>query len=316
MNKLFFMRNPELFQGEKYLNTNNQYFEGWYFKNTNIKNGISFIPGINIDEEKKAFIQVITNKISYYIDYDISSFRFNVDPFYIQVGDNIFSKDGIHIDIKQSNQSPSIYGDIFYSKKSDIKKNFFNPNIMGPFSYVPFMECNHAILSMKNSTEGSIVINQENMDFDNGNAYIEKDWGISFPKTYIWAQGNEFQNKNASFMISIANIPFRLFEFRGIICVLIIDNKEFRFTTYNCTKIIEYDVVDNLINITLKKGRYSLNIKSTYDIGFKLAAPVKGKMKKDIFESISSSITVTLKKEEEVIFSDTSKNCGLEIVKE
>ena len=219
MNKLFFKKNPEIFQGEKYLNKNNQYFEGWYFKNTKNKNSISFIPGINIDEEKKAFIQVITNKTSYYIDYDIKYFKFNVDPFYIQIGENIFSKDGIHIDIKQSNQSPNIYGDISYSKKKEIKKNLLNPNIMGPFSYIPFMECNHAILSMKSLTKGSITIKQEKMNFDNGDAYIEKDWGTSFPKTYIWAQGNEFQNENASFMISIANIPFGLFEFRGLICV-------------------------------------------------------------------------------------------------
>ena len=37
-------------------------------------------------------------------------------------------------------------------------------------------------------------------------------------------------------------------------------------------------------------------------------------MEKGIFESISASITVTLKKENIVIFSDISTNCGLEIV--
>ena len=69
MNKLFLIRNPKVFQGERYLNTNKNYFEGWYFKNTNNKNGISFIPGININEhEKKAFIQVITNDSSYSIN--------------------------------------------------------------------------------------------------------------------------------------------------------------------------------------------------------------------------------------------------------
>lgn len=62
MNKLFLMKNPELFQGEKYLDTDKNYFEGWYFKNTNSEEGISFIPGININgKNKKAFIQIITN---------------------------------------------------------------------------------------------------------------------------------------------------------------------------------------------------------------------------------------------------------------
>ena len=57
-----------------------------------------------------------------------------------------------------------------------------------------------------------------------------------------------------------------------------------------------------------------MNIKSKCNKGLKLSAPVKGKMKKDIFESISDSLTVTLKKEKEIIFNDTSNMCGLEIV--
>ena len=59
-----------------------------------------------------------------------------------------------------------------------------------------------------------------------------------------------------------------------------------------------------------------LNVKSTYDKGHKLSAPVKGRMNKEIFESITASITVTLIKNNQVIFSDTSRNCGLEIVKQ
>lgn len=174
------------------------------------------------------------------------------------------------------------------------------------------MECNHAILSMKNNISGSININKDTISFDHNVGYIEKDWGCSFPKSYIWCQGNNFQKSNASFMLSIADIPFKLFTFKGIICVLIINNKEYKFTTYNNTKLIEYSVDSKSLNITLKRGSY--NIKSIYRVGHKLFAPIKGKMKKDIFESISSLITVTLKKNDTVVFSDTSTNCGLEIV--
>lgn len=38
MKKIFLIRNPELFQGEKHIKTNKNYFEGWYFKNTSNKN--------------------------------------------------------------------------------------------------------------------------------------------------------------------------------------------------------------------------------------------------------------------------------------
>lgn len=227
-----------------------------------------------------------------------------------------FSKDSIHIDIKDDTQNLIVYGDIKYSNSKNISTNFFYPNIMGPFSYVPFMECNHAILNMKTRANGLIDINNKKIRFNDGIGYIEKDWGYSFPKSYIWCQGNNFQNSNASFMISIADIPFKVFHFKGIICDLIIDNNEFRFATYSHTKLIRYDVNDKFLDIVLKKGNYYLNIISRYTDGLKLFAPVKGKMQKNIFESISSSIAVTLKKDNEVIFSDTSTNCGLEIVRE
>ncbi len=316
MNRLFLMQNPELFQGSQYLNKNKDYFEGWYFKNSNGKDTISFIPGINIsNKNKQAFIQVITNNSSYFIPYNINEFKYSVSPFYIKIGSNFFSKEKIDIDIKDAEKNISIYGNIKYSNTKNINTNLLNPNIMGPFSYIPFMECNHAILSMKSNTYGSININNTELNFNQGLGYIEKDWGCSFPKSYIWCQGNNFQKSNASFMISIADIPFKLFNFRGIICVLIINDKEFKFTTYNNSKIIKYDINNNLINITLKQGNYSLILESEYNIGHKLSAPVRGKMEKDISESISSSITITLKKGNELIFSDISTNCGLEIVR-
>lgn len=317
MNKLFLIKNPIVFQGKKYLHLNKNYFEGWYFKNTNNKNSISFIPGINIDgKNKKAFIQVITNKESYFIDYNIDDFKFSYNPFFIRISNNYFSNDNIHIDIKDDKNNINIYGDIKYSNSININTSILNPNIMGPFSYIPFMECNHAIICMKNTANGLININDYKINFDKGTGYIEKDWGCSFPKSYIWLQGNNFKNKKASFMISIANIPFKIFSFTGIICVLIIDNKEYKFTTYNNAKLMDYNVNNNMLDITLKKGKYKLNIKSKYNEGLKLSAPVKGKMKKDILESISEKVTITLKRNNEIIFLDTSVNCGLEIVKE
>ena len=315
MNKLYFIKNPEVFQGEKYLNNNKNYFEGWYFKNSNEEESISFIPGINIDEKSKnAFIQVITNNSSYFINYNILDFKFNTNPFFIKIGKNFFSKEKIHIEIEDKSQNLKIYGNLKYSNNKNIKTNFINPNIMGPFSYIPFMECNHAILSMKNNINGTIAINNKKINFNNGIGYIEKDWGCSFPKSYIWSQGNDFENQNASFMLSIANIPFKMFEFTGLICVLIIDNKEYKFTTYNNSKIIKYKVEPNFIDIIIKKSSYLLEIKSQNDEANKLTAPVKGKMNKEILESISAKIKITLMKNNNIIFSDISKNSGLEIV--
>ncbi len=316
MNKLFLIKNPELFQGEKYLNLNKNYFEGWYFKNVNNEDGISFIPGINIDEkEKSAFIQIITNKSSYFVKFNINEFKFNHNPFGINIGNNSFSKNSIHIDIEDVSQNLIIKGDINIFNSKNIDSSSSSPNIMGPFSYMPFMECNHAILSMKNNMQGIININNQIIDLNNGIGYIEKDWGCSFPKQYIWCQGNNFSKEQSSFMMAIADIPCGVINFRGIICSLIIDNKEYRFATYNNTKITKYNIAAGYAEIDLKRKQYSLNVKINYDQGNKLSAPVKGKMSKDIYESISSRITITLKKDDNIIFKDTSNCCGLEIVK-
>ena len=91
-------------------------------------------------------------------------------------------------------------------------------------------------------------------------------------------------------MMAIANIPFKVFEFKGIICDIIVDNKEYKFTTYNNSRIIKYIANDNLLSITLKKNNYYLEVKSLFDKGLKLSAPVKGKMQKNIFESISANV--------------------------
>ena len=315
MNKLLLIKNAELFQGEKYLDKKKDYFEGWYFKNANFQRGISFIPGINIDDaEAKAFIQIITNDMSYFINYNIKDFKFNNNPFYIKIGNNSFSKEDVNINIEDKSQNLKIYGNIKYLNSQNINTNILAPNIMGPFSYIPFMECNHAIISMQNVINGYININDETIQFNNDRGYIEKDWGSSFPKFYIWCQGNHFQKTNASFMFSIADIPFKIFTFKGFICVLLIDNKEFKFTTYNNAKLVECDIKEDSFNITFKRDLYTLNIKSKYSQGLKLVAPVKGKMEKDIFESICASVNVTLKKEREIIFSGISNMCGLEIV--
>lgn len=170
MNKLLLMKNAELFQGAKYLNKKKSYFEGWYFKNTNLQKGISFIPGINVGNKRaKAFIQIITNNKSYFVNYNIEDFKFNHDPFYIRICDNSFSKEAININIKDKSQNLKIHGDIKYSNSKNINTNIFVPNIMGPFSYIPFMECNHAIINMQNTINGCISINDEEIYFNNDN---------------------------------------------------------------------------------------------------------------------------------------------------
>lgn len=317
MRKLYLIKNPEVFQGGKYLNSNINYFEGYYFKNVVNDFVISFIPGISINNGKKgAFIQVVTKKESWYVNYNIDDFEYNNDPFWIRIGNNYFSENRIHIDIEDRDLELKLFGDLKYSKGININKKIIFPNIMGIFSYIPFMECNHAILKMENKVSGFISLNDKKIEFLDGVGYIEKDYGKSFPKRYIWGEGNCFKNKNCSFMFSIADISFKIFNFKGLICSLIVNDKEYRFATYDFSKIEKFEIENGKVNIILKKRKYILEIECDNNNSLMLKAPVNGNMAKEIFESVDSVIKVTLKKKNKVIFSDISKNCGLEIVNE
>jgi len=185
---------------------------------------------------------------------------------------------------------------------------------MGPFSFIPFMECNHVILSMKHDIGAFLTINDKNYDFNNGIGYIEKDWGSSFPTSYLWAQANDFEKQNVSFFLSVATIPFSFFSFKGFICSFILDNKEYRFATYNGSKIINYKTSKNNFNIKIKNKDYTLHIYSNNQNSFSLKAPRCGSMEKEIFESIDSNLYVCLSKNKEILFDGISKNAGLEIV--
>lgn len=313
MKKMFLINNPQVFHHEKLLKNHNNYFEGWYFKCSTNLNSIAFIPGINsCNNKKSAFIQVITNSNSYYIPYKFEDFSYSLKPFYINICDNFFSLEKISLNI--ADNDVNINGKLTFCNLLKLEPKFLCPNIMGPFSYIPFMECNHAILSMRHSIFGTLNFNDRLLSFDNGIGYSEKDFGISFPKSYVWCQANCFKNSNSSIFLSIANIPFKKFSFLGFICVANINGKEYRFTTYNGSKIEKLVINKDSISIILKRNFSRIFLNATMNRSFNLKSPKFGEMKNTILESIDSSITIKLEQKNHIIFSETSSNCGLEIV--
>lgn len=283
-----------------------KFFEGWYFKHQFNNFNIAFIPGINIDKNgsKYAFIQIITDKTSYYITYDYKDFQVSDDKSIIKIKDNIFSKKGVILNILSS--EIIIKGCLNYSDITPIKYN-----IMGPFSIFPFMECNHGIISLHHKVSGRLSINYKELIIKDGIGYIEKDWGRSFPKSYIWIQGNDFKKQKTSITVSIADIPFLGFEFKGCIAVVYYKGKEYRMATYNGVKIIDYSEK----GLIIRKGKYKLNIEIQENSPQKLLAPNGGEMIRTIYENISCRAKFTFYKEKKQLFQLESNNVGFEYVK-
>lgn len=95
---------------------------------------------------------------------------------------------------------------------------------------------------------------------------------------------------------------------------MVLGSKEYRFATYNGSKIIKCNTSKNNFNIKLKNKDYTLHIYSNNQNSFSLKAPRCGAMQKEIFESINSTIYVCLYQKGNILFESESKNCGLEIV--
>lgn len=308
--------NIELFQGK---NRKNNYFEGWYFKYSKEDYTISFIPSISIlENEKKAFIQVITNSLSKKIEFEFSEFEYSDFPFYIKIGENYFSKEKIKISIKE--EDFKIEGEIYNIDHTPIDTSKYMPDIMGPFAYCNFLECYHGIISLHHKLDGKLYLrindNESILDFDNGIGYIEKDWGISFPKTYLWCQANNFKEEKTCLFFSVADIPFKNITFKGFICVFMLNGKQYRFATYNASKIKDIVFCDkeNRIKIIIKKSNIKLEITIFSSQFHDLSAPNLGKMKREVYESVSSKIQVRLLKNDKLIYEGSSNNAGLEIV--
>jgi hypothetical protein len=312
MLKLF---NPELFQGNL---KKKRYFEGWYFKHVSkdLSHVYSFIPGISLSEaDPHSFIQVI-NGISgktCYITYSVKDFRWKKNKLHIEIGNSVFTDRFIYLDI--DNEEIKVSGRLEYSNSIEYPKTLLSPGIMGWYSYIPFMECKHGIVSVNHKVSGVLNIDNNVIDMNEGKGYIEKDWGSSFPEAWIWIQSNNFDNSDTAFTFSVAKIPWLGKYFPGFISFLYYDKRFFLFSSYNNSVLEEISYDGKTLSFTLRNSDSALKVTAVKNKSGELLAPVSGKMSRRIKESIDSVITVSLyDSNNNLIYNDTAQRAGLEII--
>ncbi len=296
------------------------YFEGWYFKQVS-KDGlhtISLIPGVSFHaNESHCFIQClyyhnINGLEAYNLDFPISSFHAIDSPFEITIQKNSFHKKGLFLHLDTPNFS--LHGNLVFEQISPLQTSILQPNIMGVFSYIPYMECNHAILSMNHTLHGSLTLNGKLIDFEGGKGYVEKDWGRSFPKKYIWIQSNHFPDSQVSLFFSTAQIPFLLFHFNGFICNFLHHDKEYRFATYNRSKLTILTLSNKSFHLKLKNKNNTLFLKGSLQSSKSLFAPKLGAMNTTIKEGLSGNVhVILLNAQGEKIYEGLSNQCGMEL---
>ena len=292
-----------------------KFFEGWYYKivDNSQTNAFAIIPGIAMDENgnKQSFIQVLDGKNlkADYFKFDSNEFKPTPKKHDLYIAENHFSMTDISLNL------PNLHGTLIFKNLFPWSNTFLSPGIMGPYSFIPFMECYHGIVSMNHDIEGSLIHNGKKICFDNGKGYMEKDWGHSFPKAYVWMQSNHFSKSSISFKSSIAIIPWLKSSFIGHIAGVLIDGKLIEFTTYNGTKLNSCDISQDEVNASMENRLFKLNIKAIREKATTLAAPISGFMDGRIDESMNSSIKLKLidKISNKIILNDIGESAGIEV---
>jgi hypothetical protein len=276
----------------------------------------SFIPGVSLNPENPhAFIQVINGITgnTKYVEYPLSSFSFSKNNFKVQVGDSVFTTDNMLLNI----DSPLIKlsGRLDYSGSVKYPTSVLSPGIMGWYSFVPFMECKHGVVSVSHKINGCLSVDDELLDFSGGKGYIEKDWGKSFPESWIWLQSNNFANSDACIMMSIAKIPWLGSFFTGFLGFLYYKGHFYPFSTYHKSEITALSLADEKLTIGFKSKKYQLNITANLKNTGVLRAPKLGAMSRRIKESVDSELEVQLTDlDGQLIYHDKAYRAGLEVI--
>lgn len=246
------------------------YFKGWYFKCETGDQTVAFIPSLHqTGGEETALLQIITDSGAYAVPF--AHIEYREKPLRVRIGNCRFSEKGITLNLDAD--GVSLHGALQFRALSPLRSD-----IMGPFAFVPFMQCRHSVYSMAHRIDGLIVLNGKEYRFQNGTGYIEGDRGYSFPSQYLWTQ---CRFETGSLMLSVADIPFCGFHFTGVIGAVLRNGKEYRIATYLGAKPVR---IGNR-SVTVRQGDYVLTARLLSPQGQPLFAPVNGAMNRTIHES-------------------------------
>ena len=306
---------PWCFQGSKRMKN---YFEGWYFKHVSAdrKNVYAIIPGLSLsDNDSHSFIQLFNGMTgeSLYFRFPVSSFTASSRYLSVKVDRSLFSSGGIKLNIDQGQWK--VKGELDYGELNYYPQTIIRPGIMGWYSFVPFMECKHGIVSTSHAVEGKIELGGISTSFDGGRGYIEKDWGSSFPESWIWLHCNTFKESEASFTFSVAKIPWLGSFFIGFISYLRFGDHFYNFSTWSKATIKSLEYSDNILNIKICNKKFDLIIRAVNNRPGSLRAPVMGSMTRLIKETVDAGIELRLEdKTGRVIFEDEGTRGGMELI--
>ena len=306
-----------------------RYFEGFYFKQVSAdrSEAWSFIPGISRGDRKGegyCFVQVIEGKSgrTWWFQYPLGDFGASADRLEIRVGGSSFSESGIVLDLE--GEEGRFRGELRFGPFRSLPSRPLWPGVMGPFAFLPFMECRHGLISLDHRVTGGFEADGRGVRMDGagaggegtaaGRGYIEKDWGSSMPSSWIWMQSNNFASEGDSFMLSIADIPWLGSAFTGFLCVGALAGRLLREATYTGARLEDFRLEDGELSVAIVRGASRIEVRAARSRGGLLRAPVNGLLTRRISESVDAGIALRWTEKGKLVFEGRAGGAGLELV--
>eukprot|EP01125_Pyxidicula_operculata_P017944 TRINITY_DN6344_c0_g1_i1.p1 TRINITY_DN6344_c0_g1~~TRINITY_DN6344_c0_g1_i1.p1 ORF type:complete len:238 (+),score=34.08 TRINITY_DN6344_c0_g1_i1:427-1140(+) len=214
----------------------------------------------------------------------------------------------------------SISGHLKFSGNVPWPVTTFSPGAMGWYSFIPVMQCYHGVLSMNHKVSGEITVNNtKTYSFESGKGYLEKDWGVTFPTTWIWSQANHFKkNPDSSLFLSVAHIPWFSFNFTGMLAAFWHEGEFNIFTTYTGASVKFVYFNETFVNLLITSSNRELDVsivKSPY--APYLYAPKGGKMEKYLDSGTGGTMYLkfydTSSSTKRLIYEDVATPAGVEM---
>lgn len=290
------------FHGIKY---KKNVFEGWYFKHQKGEQSLAFIPSVMVDQNGRgtAILQVLNNDQSWQFTYPLCEFNSEEEQLSVRMDNSVFTERGCTLNVKE--EGITITGRIEYGPLLMLDKD-----IMGPFRFLPKMECSHGIISLFHTCKGTIDINGDTINLDDGLGYIEMDWGKSFPRDYVWTQCSWKDETENSIVLAAARIPYLGLSFKGCIGCLLYNEKQVVLATYFGAKIMQLS--EDIVVIRQKDLRLEVHCLKRRPV--QLNAPDQGKLIHCIHESLSCTVHYRLFDKNECVLDKTMDSASFESV--
>lgn len=276
------------------------FFEGWYFKHQQGNRTVVFIPAHHRDGSGRhtASLQIITESRAEYMEVPIREFQIRRRPFRVRCGASVFSPAGCRIDCPFGQER--LTGILHYGPWAVPRSD-----IMGPFRFVPGMQCRHSVLSMAHSVEGVLTLGGQALDFRQGAGYAEGDRGTSFPSRYLWTHA---ALPGGSVMLSVADIPFWETGFTGCVGFVWMDGRELRLATYRGLRVLRAGPG----GAAVRQGGWELTAELLKERPLDLRAPHQGHMGRTIRESAACRVRYRLLRRGACVLDQVCEQAGFE----